>query len=123
MNHRLERVRELIKRELSEIVTREIDFRASLVTIQFVDVTPDLKHAHVHVSVIGSPAQQGSAIAKLNEHRVLLQHLMSKRVILKYTPRLHFELDDSVEHSVHINKILDGLNIPPDPDVDSENEE
>ena len=55
MKHRLERVNELIRRELGEIVTREFRFESKLVTIQQVDITPDLKNAHVYVGVIGTP--------------------------------------------------------------------
>ena len=54
MKHRLERVKEVIKRELSEIIPREIAFKATLVTVQHVDITPDLKQCHVFVSAIGT---------------------------------------------------------------------
>ncbi len=47
MKHRLLRVNELLKRELSGIITRELNFEGALVTLNQVDVTPDLKHAHV----------------------------------------------------------------------------
>ena len=46
MKHRLERVNELLKRELGELLGREVSFEAALVTVQQVDITPDLKHAH-----------------------------------------------------------------------------
>ena len=53
MKHRLLRVNELLKRELSSIITRELSFDGALVTLNKVDVTPDLKHAHAYVSVLG----------------------------------------------------------------------
>ena len=54
MKHRLERVNEVIKRELSEIISREINFGAqTLVTVHAVDITADLRQCHVFVSVIG----------------------------------------------------------------------
>lgn len=114
MKHRLERVNELLKRELGELLTREVTFEAALVTVQQVDITPDLKHAHVFISVIGSEAQAKSAMAKLHDRRATLQHLLSKRVVLKYTPHLHFKLDDSIERGTRIINILQEIDLPPD---------
>ncbi len=114
MKHRLERVNEILKRELGEIIPREVTFKATLVTVQSVDVTPDLKNAHVYVSAIGSDAERNSVITKLAENRRLLQHEVSKRVILKYTPHLHFRLDESIERGARIIEILNQIEIPPD---------
>jgi len=123
MKHRLERVNELLKRELGELLSREVSFEAALVTVQQVDITPDLKHAHVFISVIGSDAQAKAAMAKLHDARKNLQHLLSKRVVLKYTPHLHFKLDESIERGTRIINILSEIEIPPDepaPDEPSE---
>jgi len=57
VKHRQLRVNELLKRELSIIVTREITFENALVTINQVSVTPDLKNAHVYVSVLGTGSE------------------------------------------------------------------
>ena len=93
MKHRLERVNEVIKRELSEIISREINFSAqTLVTLHAVDITPDLRQCHVFVSVIGKPEQKSRALAELGEHRAMLQRELAKRVVLKYTPHLNFKL-------------------------------
>jgi ribosome-binding factor A len=120
MKHRLERVNELLKRELGDLLTREVTFAAALVTVQQVDITPDLKHAHVFISVIGSPDQAKAAMAKLHDSRKTLQHLLSKRVVLKYTPHLHFKLDDSIERGTRIINILEQIDIPPDEPVEPE---
>lgn len=114
MKHRLERVNEVIRRELSELINREVTFEAALVTVQQVDITPDLKHAHVFVSVIGSEEQARAAMAKLHDSRTTLQHLLSKRVVLKFTPHLHFKLDDSIERGTRIINLLEQIDIPPD---------
>ena len=114
MKHRLERVNELIRRELSEIINREVTFHAALVTVQQVDITPDLKHAHVFVSVIGSADESKEAMAKLHASRVNLQHLLSKRVVLKFTPHLHFKHDESIERGNRIIDLLGQIEIPPD---------
>ncbi len=114
MKHRLERVNELIRRELSEIINREVTFHAALVTVQQVDITADLKHAHVFVSVIGSEDDAKEAMARLHASRVNLQHLLSKRVVLKFTPHLHFKLDESIERGNRIIDLLGEIEIPPD---------
>lgn len=118
MKHRLERVKELVKRELSEIIAREITFRAALVTVQSVDITPDLRNSFIYVSVIGSDAEKKSAVAKLEEKRVLLQQMLAKRVIIKYTPHMHFRLDDSVERGDRIIQILQDIEIPEDEELE-----
>jgi len=109
MKHRLLRVCELIKRELGTIVGRDVKFEAPLVTIRAVDITPDLKNAHVFVSVIGTLGQKKHAITALEGARQHLQHELSRRVILKYTPHLHFELDESIERGTRVLSLLDEI--------------
>lgn len=122
MKHRLERVNEVIKRELSEIILRELTFEATLVTVQSVDISPDLKKAHIFVSAIGSDAEKKAAIAKLADCRQTLQHALMKRVVLKYTPQLHFKLDESIERGDRVMEILDQIDIPATDESD-ENEQ
>jgi ribosome-binding factor A len=114
MKHRLPRVNEIIKRELGALLTRELTFSAQLVTIQQVDVTPDLKHAHVFVSIIGTEEQQHQSMAKLHDARGQLQHDLSKRVVLKFTPRLHFKLDVAAERGDRVLNLLSELDVPDD---------
>ena len=115
MKHRLERVNEVIKRELGDLITRECKFAAKLVTIQQVDITPDLKHAHVYVSVIGTDAEAHAALATLHDARPGLQRTMSKRVVIKYTPHLHFKLDDTIVRGARVLDILGEIKLPDDP--------
>ncbi len=114
MKHRLERVNELMRRELGELINREVSFQAALVTVQQVDITPDLKSAHVYISVMGTPEQCNEALARLHANRKNLQHLLSKRVVLKFTPHLHFKLDDTIERGTRIINLLEQIDIPPD---------
>ena len=115
MKHRLERVKEVIKRELSEIIPREIVFKAALVTVQHVDITPDLKQCHVFVSAIGTEAEKKAALTALEDRRRFLQHTLSKRVILKYTPQLHFKLDTAIERGTRVIEILNKIGLPEEP--------
>ncbi len=115
MKNRLDRVNEAIKRELSGLIRKEFTFQAKLVTVQEVDVTPDLKSAHVYIGVIGTPEEQRAAMAQLHDARQRLQHELSRRVILKYTPHLYFKLDESGERGDRVLQILDELHLPPPP--------
>jgi ribosome-binding factor A len=114
MKHRLLRVNELLKRELSIAITRDLTFDGALVTVTQVDVTPDLKSAHVFVSVLG--AEKPFAVTeKLEENRVMLQNELSRKVVLKYTPHLRFHLDDSTERGSRIIEILQEIETPDAP--------
>ena len=115
MKHRLERVNEVIKRELSELIIRHCRFDAVLVTVQQVDITPSLKSAHVYISVIGATAQQHQALAQLHKARTELQRELSKRVVLKFTPHLHFKLDAASERGDRVLQMLSELDEPPQP--------
>ena len=105
MKHRMLRVNEVIKRELSGIIAREISFEGSLVSINHVDVSSDLKSAHVFVSVLGSESGE-SVMKKLEEHRPALQSELAGRVTMKFTPHLLFHLDESIARGSRIVEIL-----------------
>jgi ribosome-binding factor A len=111
MKHRQLRVNELVKRELSAIIARQINFEGVLVSINAVDVTPDLKNAHVFVSILGT-ATGASVIDKLETHRPVLQAELSRHVVLKYTPHLIFHIDDSIERGTRVLEILQHLEKP-----------
>ena len=109
-----------MKRELGDLIGRELTF-TQLVTVQDVDITPDLKHAHVYVSVLGgSEEDANAALAKLHDHRKELQAQLSRRVILKFTPQLHFTLDATVERGSRIIDILQKLDIPEEPEQEED---
>ena len=103
------RVRELMKRELSSVVQRDYEFPDVLVTINDVDVTPDLRQAHVFVGMLGEPQAQRKVLARLQRDAGQLQVKISKRVVLRYTPRLNFKIDDSVERGVKLLSVIQGI--------------
>jgi len=108
MKHRQLRVNELVKRELSGIIARELNFDGALVSINAVDVAADLKSAHVFVSTLG--ANNGaSVIGKLEAHRPTLQAELSRHIVLKFTPHLIFHLDESIKRGARVLEILDDL--------------
>src|SRR5438045_7715149 len=105
MKHRMLRVNEVVKRELSGIIAREMTFQGALVSINHVDVSPDLKSAHVFVSVLGSEARE-SVMSKLTSHRAALQAELARHVTMKYTPHLVFDLDNSIERGTRVIEIM-----------------
>jgi len=107
---RVQRVRELLKRQLGEIVRRELPAQSSVLTsVNDVHLTPDLKSATAYVGVIGQPDVQKRVIETLNRDRVRFQELVARAVVLRYTPRLHFKLDTSVERGNRILSLLDDI--------------
>src|SRR5437762_1735753 len=111
MKHRLLRVNELVKRELSGIVARELTFESAIVSINHVDVSADLKNAHVFVSVLGSQGE-ATVMNKLEAHRPALQAELARHVVLKYTPHLVFHLDDSIRRGARVMEIMRELDPP-----------
>jgi ribosome-binding factor A len=104
-SHRLERVRELLKREIGEAIRREVPAeQAGLVTVNDVDVSGDLRNATVFIGILGSAEQQKRGLTLLRDQRIRIQDLVAKSVILKFTPRLRFVVDDSVQRG---NRVLD----------------
>ena len=118
-SHRLERVNELLKRALGEIIRREIPAEeAGLVTVNDVGVAPDLHAAMVFIGIVGSAAQRKRGQTLLEQERKRIQGLVAKAVVLKYTPQLRFVLDDSAERGERILGIIEELEraIPSEPD-------
>ena len=106
---RLVRVNELLKREIAEDVHRNFsltDFDTAAVTITRVECTPDLRDANVFVSIFGHEEERDGMISHLNRHRQEVVRMMVKRVKLKYTPRLRFVLDESIEGGDRILAML-----------------
>ncbi len=107
---RLLRVRELLKREIGEVIRRKFNVSdVGLITVNDVDVSGDLKSAAVFISILGNPDQQKRGLATLTEHRPRIQSLMAKAVVLKYTPTLRFIVDDSINRGNRVMQILDEL--------------
>ena len=117
---RIQRVRELLKREIGEVIRREFEVeKVGLITVNDVDVSGDLHSAVVFVSILGSAEQQKRGVALLGRHRARIQGLVAGAIVLKYTPRLRFLLDDSIARGNRVLGIIDDLekSLPPDAEV------
>jgi ribosome-binding factor A len=120
-SHRLQRVRELLKRQIGEAIRREIAIEeAGLISVNDVAVSGDLQSATVFVSTIGTTAQMKNAPAILERERKRIQSLIGRAVVLKYTPLLRFVVDDSIAKGNRVLQIIEELersSLPPDPDA------
>lgn len=112
MKHRMARVAEILKRELSVVILREVPTDGAIITVNEVDVSPDLRNATVHVGILGTSGQQRQTLERLEQRRALLQAECAKRVVLKFTPYLKFCLDASIERGTRVLDILDELALP-----------
>ena len=109
-NMRHERVRELLKRAIGEAVRREFNVNdVGLITVNDIDVAGDLKSGVVFISILGNASQQKHALTVLEQHRIRLQGLVAKSVILKYTPTLKFVVDDSIVRGNKVLQIIEEL--------------
>jgi ribosome-binding factor A len=105
---RTDRLNSLLKEVLSEVVTREVrNPRVSaLLTITRVDISKDLHHAKVFVSVIGTDAEKTETVAALQSAAGFIAVHASKKVVMRYFPELTFKLDTSVDKHMRIDALL-----------------
>ncbi len=107
---RMQRVRELLKRAIGEVIRREFPVsEAGMVTVNDVDVAGDLHSAVVFISILGNAGQQKRGLDLLGQHRKRIQGLVARAVVLKYTPTLKFVIDDSVVRGNRVLQIIDEL--------------
>jgi ribosome-binding factor A len=107
---RLQRVRELLKREIGEAIRREFQVgEAGLISVNDVDVSGDLQSAVVFISILGNTEQQRRGFDLLTRHRKRIQGLVGRAVVLKYTPTLKFVIDDSVVRGNRVLQIIEEL--------------
>ena len=121
MNHRIQRVSELIRRELSTILEKDFRFEGLLVTVHDVVPTPDLKQCFVYIGVLGKEHEKEMVLKKINSRRGAIQHDLYKRVVLRNSPSLEFRVDESIERGVRVLDIIN--NLPPMADPAPEGEE
>src|SRR5207249_10946145 len=113
---RHQRVRELLKRPIGEVIRDEIPVaEAGLITVNDVGVAGDLQSATVFVGIIGTAEQQRKGFEILKKERPRIQGLVGRAVVLRYTPRLRFIRDDSVERGNRVLHTLREIERPESP--------
>ena len=107
---RLTRVNELLKREIADLIEKYIEHKKDcLISITEVNTTPDLRHAKVYISILGSSDAKKYTMNLLQEKRKLIQQLVSRHITLKYTPVIKFQYDNRIETGDKVLAILNEL--------------
>ena len=120
-NRRADRVAEGIREEVARFLTEGVkDPRiVGLVTVTGVDVTNDLRHARVFVSIMGSDAERQRTLEGLASVAAHLRPRVAKALRLRLAPEITFQVDQSIEHAARIETLLSRLRegqVPPDED-------
>jgi ribosome-binding factor A len=109
MTERMRRVNESVRQVLAEAVGELKDPRLGLITVTGVETSPDLRHATVYVSVLGSEKRRQQSLAGLDAAHGVLQARVARELRMKRTPQLAFEYDPSVERGVRMSQLIDEL--------------
>jgi ribosome-binding factor A len=109
MSHRMERVNTQIKREISDLIQREVrDPRLDeFVSVTEVSVSPDLRYAKVYVSSVGGQEKETQILGALNSASGFLRSELAKNIRLRRMPELHFQWDNSIEKGDRILRLID----------------
>src|SRR5262245_16957844 len=109
-SRRLQKAAEAIREVVSMAILTDLrDPRIEGVTVTYVEVSPDMRQAKVHVSIMGDEAKQRRCLYGLQHSAGYLQSKLSERIDTRYTPRLRFELDMGVKKSLAISQMLNEL--------------
>lgn len=106
---RMRKVNELLREVVADHVTDLKDPRVGFVTITGVECAPDLRHATVYYSVLGTEEEADATAAALASAAPVMQAAVASEARLKYTPVLTFEVDPSIEQGLRISQILHDL--------------
>jgi ribosome-binding factor A len=118
--HRLEKVNQLIRQELSQMLQREIkDPRLSgYISVNSVMTTPDLRHARVLVSCVCEDSKKKEMLEALSHSAGFFRSNLAKKLNMRTTPELHFLWDDSIEKGSRLIELIDKV-AAPKPNTDS----
>ena len=101
------RINTQLQRELSELIRDELrDPRVAGATLTSVDVSPDMRHAKIHVSVLALEQKADAAAKALNGAAGKLRHLLKARLGLRSIPELHFHSDHTSAEAAHVTKLI-----------------
>lgn len=116
MSHRVNRVAEQMKKELSDIIGRKLkDPRIGFVTVTDVRVTGDLQQATVYISVLGDEEQKESTLKGLEKATGFIRTEIGQRIRLRKTPEIAFEFDESIDYGNRIETLIHQLHTEEDP--------
>ncbi len=117
-SHRASRVAEQMKKEIAQIIRDEVkDPRVGFITVTGVDLSKDLRHSKVYISVLGSEKNQKESLEGLKKATSFIRRELGRRIKLRHTPEIDFRFDHSIEHGAHIAKLLSEVNKNEDRDA------
>jgi ribosome-binding factor A len=109
-SRRPQRVALQIQHEVSMMIARNLkDRRVGFVTVTGVQMSPDLRHAKIFVSLMGSGEEKESSMAALNHASGWIRHELGQRMRMKFLPEIVFLTDTSQEYGEHIDKLIDEI--------------
>jgi ribosome-binding factor A len=104
----MRRVNQVVREVVGQAIATELkDPRIGFVTVTAVETSPDLRHARVFVSVLGTPEERAATLAGLTSSHGFLQSKLATELHMKRTPTLSFHYDESVERGMRVSKLLD----------------
>jgi ribosome-binding factor A len=107
-SERMRRVDEAVREVLSDAITREIkDPRVGFVTVTDVNTSPDLRHARVYVSILGTEGARKRSLDGLRSAHGFLQGRVARELRIKHTPTLDFLIDDTAERAQRVSRLLE----------------
>jgi ribosome-binding factor A len=118
MSQRTEKVQRLAREVLGEEIQNLKDPRLGFVTVTAVRVTPDLRHARVFVSVLGSDDEKTATMEGLKSATPVLRTELGHQIRMKFTPELVFELDTMADEAQRLQEILHRIEQEPQPPAD-----
>lgn len=105
---RAERLAELLKKEISDILLKEVkDPRIGFVSLTDIEVSGDLRHANVYVSVYGNEEERQASMKGLEKATGYIRKLIGERIKVYHTPEIIFKYDNSLEHGAYISRLID----------------
>src|SRR5215207_8850557 len=105
---RMRRINESLREVVGEAISTELqDPRIGFVTVTSVETAPDLRHARVYVSVLGSEEEREATLEGLAHSHGFLQHALGRELRMKRTPTLEFVHDDSIDRGFRIGEIIE----------------
>ena len=112
--YRVNRVRESLLREFSEIVKQLKDPRVRLVTVVDAEVSPDLRYAKMFVSAIGSKSEQEEATEALRKAQGYIRREVARRLPLRFAPEITVVYDHTSEQAAKVMALINSLDVPAD---------
>ncbi len=107
MSYRTGRVAEAFREEIMDMIQRDLkDPRIGFVTVTHVEVSSDLKHATVFMSILGDEAKKDETLRAMERAKGHIRSELSKRVRLKFLPELEFVHDTTIEESFKVSEII-----------------